>query len=141
MTIAQTMCTSAKVDFLTGTITPLSHTLKIALYTSAASLGATTTSYTGTTNQVPSGLGYTTGGNTLTGVTISSGSGEAWITFDAPTWLGATFTAAGALIYDDTLVGKNAIAVLDFGGSRVANNVFTLNMPLAVAGSALIRIA
>jgi hypothetical protein len=141
MTITQTMCTSAKVDFLTGTIAPLSHTLKIALYTSAATLGATTTSYTGTTNEVASGLGYTTGGNTITGVVISSGSGEAWITFTTPTWPGATFTAAGALIYDNTLAGKNAIAVLDFGGSRTGNNVFNVNVPLAVAGSALIRIA
>ena len=132
-------CTSAKVGFLTGTYIPLSDTMKIALYTSTATLDATTTVYT-TSNEVV-GTGYTAGGNTLAGNAISSSGTTAWITFSDSSWTTATITARGALIYDSTR-SNAAIAVLDFGSDKTSTaGTFTVQMPVAAASTALIRIA
>ena len=132
-------CTSAKVGFLTGTYVPLTDTMKIALYTNSATLDATTTAYT-TSNEVV-GTGYTAGGNTLTGNAISSGGTTAWITFSDSSWTTATITARGALIYDSTQ-SNEAIAVLDFGADKTSTaGTFTVQMPVAAASTALIRIA
>ena len=132
-------CTSAKVGFLTGTYVPLTDTMKIALYTNSATLDATTTAYT-TSNEVV-GTGYTAGGNTLTGNAISSGGTTAWITFSDSSWTTATITARGALIYDSTQ-SNAAIAVLDFGADKTSTaGTFTVQMPVAAASTALIRIA
>jgi hypothetical protein len=132
-------CTSAKVGFLTGTYVPLTDTMKIALYTNSATLDATTTVYT-TSNEVV-GTGYTAGGNTLTGNAISYSGTTAWITFSDSSWTTATITARGALIYDSTR-SNAAIAVLDFGADKTSTaGTFTVQMPVAAASTALIRIA
>jgi hypothetical protein len=58
MAVTQTLCTSFKVALLNGEMdfsSSTSQTFKIALYTSSATLDATTTAYT-TTNEV-SGTG------------------------------------------------------------------------------------
>jgi len=132
-------CTSAKVGFLTGTYTPLAHTMKIALYTNSATLDATTTVYSATNEVV--GTGYTAGGNTLTGNAISYGGTTAWLTFSDSSWTTATITARGALIYDSS-ASNAAIAVLDFGADKTSTaGTFTVQMPVAAASTALIRIA
>jgi len=132
-------CTSAKVGFLTGTYVPLTDTMKIALYTNSATLDATTTIYT-TSGEVV-GTGYTAGGNTLTGNAISYSGTTAWITFSDSSWTSATITARGALIYDSTR-SNAAIAVLDFGADKTSTvGTFTVQMPVAAASTALIRIA
>ena len=134
-------CTSAKVGFLTGTYTPLADTMKIALYTNAATLDATTTVYTSSGEVSSSGTNYTAGGNTLAGNAISSGGTTAWLTFSDSSWTTATFTARGALIYDSSQ-SNAAIAVLDFGADKTATvGTFTVQMPVAAASTALIRIA
>jgi len=132
-------CTSAKVGFLTGTYVPLTDTMKIALYTNAATLDATTTAYT-TSGEVI-GVGYTAGGNTLSGNAISFSGTTAWITFSDSSWTTATITARGALIYDSSK-SNAAIAVLDFGADKTSTaGTFTVQMPVAAASTALIRIA
>ena len=132
-------CTSAKVGFLTGTYVPLTDTMKIALYTNSATLDATTTAYSATNEVV--GTGYTAGGNTLTGNAISSGGTTAWLTFSDSSWTTSTITARGALIYDSTQ-SNAAIAVLDFGADKTSTaGTFTVQMPVAAASTALIRIA
>lgn len=137
-------CTSAKVGFLSGTYTPLTDTMKIALYTNTATLSITTTVYTVTGEVSSSGTNYTAGGNVLTGVVISfdaTNPGTAWITFSNSSWANATFTARGALIYDSSKANA-AIAVLDFGSDKnTINTTFTVQMPIASATTALIRIA
>lgn len=131
-------CTSAKVGFFTGTYTPLVDTMKIALYTNAATLDATTTAYT-TTGEV-AGTGYTAGGNILSGTAISSSGTTAWLTFADSTWLSSAITARGALIYDSSK-SDAAIAVLDFGADKTtSNNSFVVQFPIAGATTSLIRI-
>lgn len=148
MSIAQTATTSFKVELLQavhnfGPTSP--NTFKIALYTGAANIGASTTAYT-TTGEV-SGPGYTAGGNTLT-ITVSPTSGTnsqnvvvAYISFADTSWASATFTARGALIYNATQ-GNKSVAVLNFGADKTVNNdTFQIIFPTPDANSAIVRIA
>ena len=139
--ITQAMCTSFKVDLFGGVQDLDTDTIKMALYTSAASLDAATTAYT-TSNEVSSsGTNYTAGGNTLTSPVITSSGTTAYVDFADTTWANATFTARGALIYNASKSNK-AIAVLDFGADKTATaGDFVVQMPTADASNALIRIA
>jgi hypothetical protein len=143
MAITQAMCTSFKVElmqalhnFTNGT----GNTFKIALYTSSATLDATTTVYT-TSNEVAAGGGYTAGGNTLTNVTPTSSSTTAFTDFADTTWSAATITARGALVYNSTNANRSVI-VLDFGSDKTSTSGdFTIQFPAAAAATAIIRIA
>ena len=145
MAIAQAMCTSFKKALLDGEMDFSSNTgqsYKIALYTSSATLNATTAAYT-TSNEVSaSGTNYTAGGNALTISTVPTTSGTtAYLSFDTTTWSTATITARGALIYQ---VGGStpSVAVLDFGGDKTSTaGDFQITFPTANATSAIIRIA
>ena len=139
MAIAQAMCTSFKEDLFQKEQDLDSDTIKIALYTSYAYLGAATTAYT-TSGEVASGNGYTTGGETLTNPVIGTSGTTAYVDFDNPEWTSASFTTAGALIYNDTTAGDNAIAVLNFGGDfTVTSGTFRIVFP-SPGAAGLIRI-
>ena len=138
MAITQAMCTSFKEDLFQKEQDMDTDTIKIALYTSSATLDATTTAYTAS-NEV-SGTGYTAGGVTLTGATIGTSGTTAYVDFDDPEWTSASFTTAGALIYNDTTAGDNSIAVLSFGGDfTVTAGTFRIVFP-APGAAAIIRI-
>jgi hypothetical protein len=145
MAITQAMCTLFKKDVMLGDQHLDSDTLHIALYTSSATLDATTDGYI-TTNEVASGGGYTTGGVALVSKTVEENSTSG--VFDAadPEWTSATFTARGALIYNKTLGDassntRGAIAVLDFGGDfTVAGGTFKIVFPANTASNAIVRI-
>ena len=137
MAITQAMCTSFKEDVLNKEQDLDADTLKIALYTSSATLGAATTAYSAT-NEI-SGTGYSAGGVTLTSTTVATTGTTAYFDADDPEWTSASFTARGALIYNSTNADK-AIAVLDFGGDfTVSSGTFRIVFPAAGA-SAIIRI-
>ena len=138
MAISQAMVTSFKVELFGGIQDLDTDTIKIALFTSAATLNAATTAYS-TTNEVV-GTGYVAGGNTLAGATISSSGTTAFVDFSDTTWTSATITARGALIYNSSKANR-AIAVLDFGSDKTSTaGDFTVQMPVADASNALIRI-
>ena len=137
MAITQAMCTSFKFEILQEGHQMDTDTIKVALFTSSASLGASTTAYS-TSNEV-SGTGYTAGGVTLTSTTVATTGTVAYFDADDPSWTSASFTARGALIYNDTNSDK-AIAVLDFGGDfTVAGGTFKIVLP-AAGTAAIIRI-
>lgn len=142
MAITQAMCTSFKVELLQGVhnfTNTTGNVFKIALYTSSATLDATTTAYSAT-NEV-SGTGYTAGGNTLTNVTPTSSGTTAFTDFADTTWSNSTITARGALIYNSTQSNK-AVCVLDFGTDKTSTSgSFTIVFPAATASDAIIRIA
>ena len=130
MAITQAMCTSFKEDLLNKVMDLGSggDTIKIALYTSSASLDSTTTAYSAT-NEV-SGTGYTAGGYTLQNQVVATSGTTAYFDADDPEWTSASFTTAGALIYNDTVAGDNAIAVLSFGGDfTVTSGTFRIVFP------------
>lgn len=144
MTISQTATTSFKVELAQGlhNFGPTApNTFKIALYTSSASLGSTTTAYTAT-GEVANGSGYTTGGETLVVSTTPTSSGIImYLSFSDVTWAGASFTARGALIYNSTNSNRS-VAVLDFATDQTGTgNNFIVRFPSSNVTSAIIRIS
>jgi hypothetical protein len=141
------MCTSfkqqllqAKHDFTAST----GHTFKIALYTSSATLNASTTNYSASSES--SGTGYTAGGATLTNITPTTSGTTALCDFADVTFSSATITARGALIYNTTTGGgsgtTDSVLVLDFGSERASQEGdFVVRFPTADATNAILRIA
>ena len=147
MAISQAMCTSFKKELLEGKHNFLASgggTFKLALFTSSATLGATTTDFA-TTNEV-SGTGYSSGGSALTNVNPTTSSTTAFTDFDDLTFSTATITANGALIYNTTTGSgtgtTDAVCVLAFGGDKTSTaGDFTIQFPTFDASNAIIRIA
>ena len=145
MAISSAICNSFKQELLVGThnfTASSGNTFKIALYTSSASLGASTTSYS-TSNAISntSGSAYSAGGATLTSVTPVLASSTAVCDFNDVSFTSASFTANGCLIYNDTQSDK-AVAVIAFGGDKtVSSGTFTIQFPAADASNAIIRLA
>ena len=138
------MCTSFKKELLEAKHNFLNSggsTFQIALYTDSASFTAATTGYT-TSNEI-SGTNYTAKGNTLTRVDPSIPSGTTAITDFADTsWSTATFSAMGAMIFNDSVSGDPSVVILDFGALKTATaGTFTIAFPAADASNAIIRIA
>lgn len=139
MAITQAVCNSFKQEVLGGIHDLDTDTLKMALFTSAATLSAATTAYA-VANEA-AGAGYTAGGKALTGVVLSLDSGVAVVDFNDVVWTDATITAAGALIYNSSKSNK-AIAVIDFGGSKTSTaGDFSVIIPAATSTQAIIRLA
>ena len=142
MAVTQTLCTSFKIALLDGEMDfsgDTSQAFKIALYTSSATLDATTTAYS--TNNEVSGTGYTAGGNTLTIAANPAASGTTvFLDFADTTWSSSSITARGALIYKSA-TGNPAIAVIDFGEDKQTSSAdFVIQFPTADKTNALIRI-
>ena len=139
MPITQAMCSSFKQQLLLGEHDLDTDVIKLALYTSAATLSAATTVYS-TSDEVV-GTGYTAGGNTLTGATVSLTGTTAFVDFSDTTWTTATITARGALMYNASKSNK-AIAVLDFGADKTSTaGNFVVQFPANDSSSAIVRIA
>lgn len=139
MPITQAVCNSFKTECLGGTHDLDTDSIKIALYVSAATLDASTTVYSSTNETT--GTGYTAGGNTLSGATISLSGSTAIVDFSDTSWTTATFTARGALIYNSSKANR-AIAVLDFGSDRSCSaSTFTIQFPTPDASNAILRLS
>jgi hypothetical protein len=136
------MCTSFKKELLEGLHdfnASGGNVYKLALYTSSATLDASTTVYS-STNEV-SGTGYSAGGGTLVNVDPTSSGTTGFCDFNDLTFSTATITARGALVYNSTN-GNRAVVVLDFGGDKTSTaGDFTIVFPTADATNAIIRIA
>jgi hypothetical protein len=146
MAITSAVCTSFKVELLKGVhnfTATTGNTFKIALFTSSASLGAATTAYS-TSNEITnsSGTAYTAGGATLTSVTPTASSTTAVCDFADVSYTDATFTANGAMIYNDSASGDPACVIVAFGSDKtVTSGTFTIQFPTADATNAIIRLA
>ena len=145
MAITSAICNSFKQEILVAThdfTASTGDTFKIALFTSSATLGASTTAYSAT-NEITNdaGTAYTAGGENLTSSTPVLDSSTAVCDFDNVSWTSATFTANGALIYNSSKSNK-AVCAIAFGGDKTATNgTFTVQFPTADASNAIIRIA
>lgn len=141
------MCTSFKDQLLEAVHdfrTSGGDVFKIALYSSAATLDATTTAYT-SSNEVANSGTYAAGGGTLTNVTPTTSGTTAFTDFDDISFTSATINARGALIYNSTpthTYSNPSVAVLDFGGDKISTSgTFTIQFPTADASNAIIRIS
>ena len=137
------MCTSFKKELMEAKHNFLNsggNTFQIALYTDSASFTAATTAYT-TSNEI-SGTNYSAKGNTLTRVDPTTSSTTAYTDFADSSWSTATFSAMGAMIFNDTASGDPSVIILDFGALKTATaGTFTIAFPAADSSNAIIRIA
>ena len=150
MAITSAVCTSFKVELLKGThnfTATTGNTFKIALFTSSATLGASTTAFS-TSNEITnsSGTAYTAGGATLTNTGVGLTGTTAFTDFSDVTYTSASFTANGAMIYNTTTDGgsgtTDAVAIIAFGGDKTASNgTFKIEFPTNDATAAIIRLA
>ena len=143
MAITQAVCTSFKQEILVeghDFTATTGDTFKIALYSSSATLSASTTAYSAT-NEVSNSGTYTAGGGSLTSVTPTTSGTTALCDFSDVSFTSATITARGALIYNSTDSNKAAV-VLDFGGDKTSTSgTFTIQFPAADASNAILRLA
>jgi len=135
VSIVQTQTTSFKAQLYQGIHDLTTDVIKIALYTANANLNADTTVYS-STNEV-SATGYTAGGATMTGITVSTSGSTAYVGFDNVSWT-AALTARCALIYNSSK-GNKSVAVLDFGSDKTSTTTFLITMPANTSTTALIR--
>ena len=142
MAITSTLTTSFKKELLEAVhnfSASGGNSFKLALYTSSATLGATTTAFT-TTGQ-SSGTNYTSGGSALTNIAPTSSGTTGFCDFSDLTFGTATVTARGCMIYNDTNSDKS-VATIDFGGDKTSTaGDFTIVFPAAAASTSIIRIA
>jgi hypothetical protein len=135
MSIVQTQTTSFKAQLYQGIHDLTTDVIKIALYTANANLNADTTVYS-STNEVFA-TGYTAGGATMTGITVSTSDYTAYVGFANVSWTSA-LTARCALIYNSSK-GNKSVAVLDFGSDKTSSTTFLITMPANTSTTALIR--
>lgn len=97
-----TFTNTTRTKILNGQFDLDSDTLKVALFTSASNIGATSTTYAGLTSEVANANGYSTGGITVsplvlagtTSVTVKFGSNPTW------TASGGSIVARFAVLYE-----------------------------------------
>lgn len=142
MAISQAVCSSFKQELLEAEhdFTNGEHTFRIALYTSSATLGASTAAYT-TSNEI-SGTNYVAKGAALTNVTPTLSGTTGLTDFADLTWSSATITARGGLLFNDSHASDSSVLVMDFGANKTSTSGdFTIQFPAADASNAIIRIA
>ena len=143
MSITQAVCNSFKQQLLDGIhdFESGGDVFKLALYSSAATLNATTTVYSSTNEVTGTGGSYSLGGGTLASQQTSLDGSVASVNFANLSFTGVTLTARGALLYNDTESDK-AVAVLDFGADKTATSgTFTIQFPAFTSAAAILRIA
>ena len=143
MAITQAVCNSFKEQLLGATHdfdSGSGQVFKLAMYTSAATLDASTTVYT-STNEVGNTGQYSAGGGVLTSQQVSLDGSVAIIDFADLSFTGVTLTARGAVIYN-TSASNAAVCVLDFGADKTATSgTFTIQFPAFTSAAAILRIA
>jgi len=143
MAITSTLTTSFKKELLEALHNFKAsggNSFKLALYTSSATLGASTTAFT-TTGQA-TGTNYTSGGAALTNIAPLSSGTVGFTDFNDLTFGTATITARGCMIYNDTASNDASVATIDFGGDKTSTaGDFTIVFPAKASGTAIIRIA
>tara|TARA_B110000503_G_C6922312_1_gene319210 strand:+ start:172 stop:609 length:438 start_codon:yes stop_codon:yes gene_type:complete len=145
MSITSAVCNSFKQELLGGIHDLDTDTIKVALIkvSPTGTYNADTTNYTEITDNSDEalGAGYTVGGNTLAGASITLHGSTAIVDYDNTTWSSVTISADGCIIYNSSKSDR-AIAILSFGGVKTSlNGDLTIQLPSADSSNAIIRIA
>ena len=139
MAIVQAICTSFKQELLEAGHDFSSDTFKIALYTSAANIGPSTTVYT-TDGELAEG-DYSRGGEDLVVTAPATSGTTAFVDFDdIVITVATTDSARGALIYNDTAALDEAVAVLNFGIDITGQATVSIEFPAGDFENAIIRV-
>jgi hypothetical protein len=159
MAIASVLTDSFKTELMrsghnfdTAGATPAGSAFKLALYTSSANLGTTTTVYSAT-NEITNAAGtaYSAGGKALTNSGVTTSTVTSHTDFadlsvaNGTAWTTASFTTRGCLIYNTSIVSgfttNRAVCSIDFGGDKtVSNGTFSIEFPTNSDSAAIIRL-
>lgn len=134
-----TVASTGAVGNLTFT-NPHATAIKLALYTSSATLDATTTAYSATNEA----SGVTAGGYALTfsASMPSLTSTTAWTDFADLVISAVTTTARGCLIYNSYGAQNRSMSTHDFGADKTSTaGDFTVIFPTADSTNAILRLA
>lgn len=140
--VKEGICLSYKCEILKG-IHQSSHTYKMALYNERADLiPQKTTRYSPENEVISQGTNYSAGGQILTGFVVELVGEYATLNFDLPVkWKDSNISALAALIYNDSLLDKNAVAIIDFGKIVMSlNDDFSVDLDKELKIPKLIRI-
>jgi hypothetical protein len=146
---SDTLCNNFKTELLKGEhdfSDSGGHSFKIALYDDSTTMTAATATYpgAGVNGELAATGNYTQGGQALTNASgYPQWDTTAAITdFDDEVFANATFSAMGALIYNDTHASDACVCLLDFVTLQTATaGDFTIQFPTPAAATAIIRIA
>jgi len=138
MAITSGLCFSFKKELFEAIHDFNTDTFKAALYTSTATIGPQTTTYT-TAGELPTGSGYVAGGVTLTGASVNLSNGIAFVDFANAVWTSVNFTANGILVYNASKADR-AIFVQNFGTVQASSGNFVYRFPEDTSTFAIIRI-
>lgn len=124
--LAQQSLVNGEIDFDTDTI-------KVALCTSTYTPNQDTHDYFNDVTNEVTGTGYTAGGQTLTGKSVTYTSGTNTLTLDCadPSWTSSTITARYAVFYKSTGTASTSplICYWNFGADAVSSSAtFTLQI-------------
>ena len=103
-------------------------TIYVALMTSSHSFNAANNVWSDVSANETSGAGYTTNGQTLSGLAVSQDNSNNWGKWTATnvSWGSSTITAAYAVLYDSS-VSSNLICCFDFSGNQSSSSgTFTI---------------
>lgn len=139
MSIQTGFTDQALLRLSTGAYNYNTNAFKVALYTSSATLGPSTTVYS-STNEL-SGGGYTAAGYALTNVTGIVSARTLLITWsDVTTGTLTQSDIRGAMVYNTT-VSNEAVYIVDFGANRPkVGETLTIKFPQSSAGVGTIQL-
>ena len=113
-------------DLSLGNLIPGTHTFRMLLATDTYTPNKDHDRRDDITNEVANGNGYTTKGEIVTmTITTDNANDRTSISFSAPSWSDANFSARWGLVYRDRGGASSAdefMATLDFGGVVTATN-------------------
>lgn len=142
MAISQAICSTFKQQLFQGVhnFSVGGDAFKLALYTSAATIGASTSVYTVTGEVSSTATNYPAGGGVLTSLGVALTGTTAFLDFNDVTFANVTLTSRGCLIYNTTEANAT-VAVFDFGSDKTATDGdFTVIFPPPGPGTAVIRL-
>jgi hypothetical protein len=129
MAVTATVANKIKYSILTKQIDFANDTFKCCLMASGFSFDQDTHHYYSdiSGSELAGGNGYTTGGLTMTGVTVTEddSADRGTVAWDNPTWAasgGSIGATIGAIIYDDTVTNKPVVGYINFGGAQTASS-------------------
>lgn len=119
---------SFKSAVMGGNISLSADTIKVVLTSAYTPDISAHNTYSDITNEVNGSIGYTLGGETLTGVTLvqDNSDGEGVMDANDVTWENSTITANGAVLYDVTY-NNQLIGYVDFLSNKSSSgSTFTI---------------
>lgn len=115
-----------KANLMNKIVDMEADTIQVALLSGGHSFTATDNVWSDVSSNEISGTGYTQSGATLANGSVTQASTTKFDADDV-TWSGATFSAAHAVLWDDTVATDDLIASIDFGGNQSVNSAaFTI---------------